>query len=530
LFDETLTSTIAQARRHALGDLLRRSAARVPGRTALRYRDRSYTYAELDAAADRTANALTARGVQRGDRIALLSHNDDGYVVLTFALARLGAIAVPVNFMLQAGEVAYILEHSGATGVVAEAALLPVAQEAIRLAGREEPVRVRGVLRSDDGELPGGWEAFETWAAHEDASAPQVDVADDDVLQLMYTSGTESRPKGTMMTSRSLIAQYVSCIVDGRFTAQDVALHALPLFHVAAQHCFLMPNLYLGGTNVVLDGPDPATLLETVERERVTSLFCPPTVWISLLRHPDFDRRDLSSLATGYYGASIMPVAVVEELRRRLPDMALFNFYGQTEMSAVALVLSPEDQLRKPGSAGTAVVNSETRIVDEADRPVGAGVEGEIVHRSPHATAGYWNDPEKTAEAFRNGWFHSGDLGVMDEDGYTTVVDRKKDVIKSGGENVASREVEEVVYQHPAVAEVAVFGIPHPRWIEAVAAVVVPRDGQTVDTEELVRFCRERLAGFKTPRYVAVADGLPKNASGKILKRELRTTYADLAG
>ena len=219
-----------------------------------------------------------------------------------------------------------------------------------------------------------------------------------------------------------------------------------------------------------------------------------------------------------------------EELRRRLPDMALFNFYGQTEMSAVALVLSPEDQLRKPGSAGTAVVNSETRIVDEADRPLGPGVEGEIVHRSPHATAGYWNDPEKTAEAFRNGWFHSGDLGVMDEDGYITVVDRKKDVIKSGGENVASREVEEVVYQHPAVAEVAVFGIPHPRWIEAVAAVVVPRDGQTVDSEELVRFCRERLAGYKTPRYVTVAETLPKNASGKILKRELRSTYADLAG
>ena len=530
VFDETLTTTIARARRHALGDLLRRSAALVPGKTALRYRDRTYTYAGLDAAADRVANALTARGVARGDRVALLSHNDDGYVVLTFALARLGAIAVPVNFMLQAGEVAYILEHCGATGVVAEAALLPVAREAIDLAGREESVRVRGVLGSEGGDPPDGWEAFETWAAHDDATAPQVDVADDDVLQLMYTSGTESRPKGTMMTSRSLVTQYVSCIVDGRYTAGDVALHALPLFHVAAQHCFLMPNLYLGGTNVVLDGPDPATLLETVERERVTSLFCPPTVWIALLRHPDFDRRDLSSLATGYYGASIMPVAVVEELRRRLPDMALFNFYGQTEMSAVALVLSPEDQLRKPGSAGTAVINSETRIVDEADRPVGPGVEGEIVHRSPHATAGYWNDPEKTAEAFRNGWFHSGDLGVMDKDGYITVVDRKKDVIKTGGENVASREVEEVIYQHPAVAETAVFSIPHPRWIEAVAAVVVPREGQSVDTEELVRFCRERLAGYKTPRYVAVADGLPKNASGKILKRELRTTYADLAG
>ena len=534
MFDDALTTTIARARRHALGDLLRRSAARVPGKTALRFRDRSHTYAELDAAADRTANALAERGVSKGDRVALLSHNDDGYVVLTFALARLGAIAVPVNFMLRAGEVAYILEHSAAIGVVAESALLPVAQEAIEEAGRAESVRVRGVLGSTASQparsLPEGWEAVETWTAHGDATAPQVDVADDDVLQLMYTSGTESRPKGVMMTSRSLIAQYVSCIVDGRYTAGDVALHALPLFHVAAQHCFLMPNLYLGGTNVVLDGPDPATVLETVERERITSLFCPPTVWIGLLRHPDFDRRDLSSLATGYYGASIMPVAVVEELRRRLPDMALFNFYGQTEMSAVALVLSPEDQLRKPGSAGTAVVNSETRVVDDADDPVGPGVEGEIVHRSPHATAGYWNDPEKTAEAFRNGWFHSGDLGVMDEDGYITVVDRKKDVIKTGGENVASREVEEVLYQHPAVAEVAVFGIPHPRWIEAVAAVVVPRDGRPVDPDQLVAFCRERLAGYKTPRYVAVADGLPKNASGKILKRELRTAYAELAG
>ncbi len=530
MFDETLTSTIAQARGHALGDLLRRSAARAPGRTALRYRDRSHSYAELDAAADRTANALTARGVAKGDRVALLSHNDDGYVVLTFALARLGAIAVPVNFMLQAGEVAYILEHSGATGLVAEAALLPVAQEAVKLAEREEAVRVRGVLGSAGGLLPGGWEAVETWTAHEDASAPQVAVADDDVLQLMYTSGTESRPKGVMMTSRSLVSQYVSCIVDGRYTAGDVALHALPLFHVAAQHCFLMPNLYLGGTNVVLDGPDPATVLETVERERVTSLFCPPTVWIALLRSPDFDRRDLSSLAKGYYGASIMPVAVVEELSRRLPGMALFNFYGQTEMSALALALSPEDQLRKPGSAGTAVLNSETRLVDDLGEPVGPGVEGEIVHRSPHATAGYWNDPEKTAEAFRDGWFHSGDLGVMDDDGYITIVDRKKDVIKTGGENVASREVEEVLYQHPAVAEVAVFGVPDPRWIEAVTAAVVPRDGQPVDPDELVAFCRERLAGFKTPRRVVVVDALPKNASGKILKRELRASWATPAG
>ena len=201
MFDDALTTTIARARRQALGDLLRRSAARVPHKTALRFRDRSHTYAELDAAADRTANALAARGVSRGDRVALLSHNDDGYVVLTFALARLGAIAVPVNFMLRAGEVAYILEHSAAIGVVAEAALLPVAQEAIEQAGRAGSVRVRGVLGSAGGDLPEGWEGVETWTAHGDATAPQVDVADDDVLQLMYTSGTESRPE----------ARYVGC-------------------------------------------------------------------------------------------------------------------------------------------------------------------------------------------------------------------------------------------------------------------------------------------------------------------------------
>jgi fatty-acyl-CoA synthase len=529
VFDEALTTTIASARRHTLGDLLQRSAVRRPDRTALVYGKVRQTYAELDATVNRTANALARRGVGKGDRVALFSHNDHAYVVVTFALARLGAITVPVNFMLQAGEVAYILEHAGATAVVVEAALLPVVQEALKLAEREEAVTVRGVLAGDGPTLPDGWEPFEAWTAHGDATPPQVSIDDDDVLQLMYTSGTESRPKGVMMTSRSLIAQYVSCIVDGRFAADDVALHALPLFHVAAQHCFLNPNIYLGGTNVVLDSPDPARLLETIERERITSLFCPPTVWIALLRHADFDRRDLSSLAKGYYGASIMPVAIVEELRRRLPEMALFNFYGQTEMSAVALVLSPEDQLRKPGSAGLPVINSETMLVDDDDRPVGPGVEGEIVHRSPHATAGYWNDPEKTGAAFRGGWFHSGDLGVMDDEGYITVVDRKKDMIKTGGENVASREVEEVVYQHPAVAEVAVFGISHPRWIEAVAAVVVPRDGQTVDTEDVLRFCRERLAGFKSPKYVGVVDALPKNASGKILKRDLRTTFAHLA-
>ena len=226
-------------------------------------------------------------------------------------------------------------------------------------------------------------------------------------------------------------------------------------------------------------------MLAAVEAERATKLFCPPTVWIALMNHPDFDRRDLSSLRKGYYGASIMPVEVLAELGERLPGVRLFNFYGQTEMSPVATVLRPEDQVRKAGSAGRPALSVETLVVDDDGNPVPAGEVGEIVHRSPQAMLGYWNDPAKTAETFRGGWLHTGDLGILDDEGYLYVVDRMKDMIKSGGENVASREVEEVIHAHPAVAEAAVFAIPHPRWIEAVAAVVVPRAGADVAPEAI---------------------------------------------
>ncbi|MBN6055020.1 acyl-CoA synthetase [Nonomuraea sp. RK-328] len=501
-------------RRHAIGDLLRRTAARHPAKTAIVYGELRQSYADLDRVVNRTANALAARGVGKGDRFAVFSHNNHAFVVAYFALARLGAISVPVNFMLSAGEVGYILEHSGATGILVEEALLPVAREAVT-----ERVAVRGVIGAADA----GWEPFDAWAAHGDDSEPDVDIADDDPVQLMYTSGTESRPKGAALSSRSLIAQYVTCVVDGEMRHDDVEVHALPLYHCAQLHCFLTPGVYLGATNIVLPGPDPAALLAAIEAERATKLFCPPTVWIALLRHPDFDRRDLSSLRKGYYGASIMPVEVLKEIAARLPEVRLFNFYGQTEMAPVATILGPDEQLTRLGSAGRPALNVETRVVDDEDRPVPPGVVGEIVHRSPHAMLGYWNDPDKTAEVFRGGWFHSGDLGIMDADGYLTVVDRKKDMIKSGGENVASREVEEAIYGHPAVAEAAVFGVPDEKWIEAVTAAVVLREGATLTAEELIAFLRERLAPFKTPKRVTFVDALPKNASGKVLKRELRT-------
>jgi fatty-acyl-CoA synthase len=512
---------IDTARRHALGDLLRRSALRDPDKTAIIYGDLRQTYAQLDATVNRTANALTARGVRQGERIALFSHNSHGFVVASLALARLGAIMVPINFMLGADEVRFILEHSGTTGVIVEDALVDVMEHALTA----EASGLRCVI-GDDVE---GWESLETLMHYDDASEPDVAIADDDVVAITYTSGTESRPKGAMLTSRSLIAQFVSCIVDGEMTREDVEVHPMPLYHCAQLYCFLMPDLYLGGTNVILPRADPGEILAAIEAERATKLFCPPTVWIGLLRHPEFEHRDLSSLRQGYYGASAMPVEVLREIARRLPDVRLFNFYGQTEMSPMATLLRPEDQIRKAGSAGLPAINVETRVVDDQDQPLPPGEVGEIVHRSPHAMLGYWNDPEKTAATFRNGWFHSGDLGVIDDEGYLSVVDRKKDMIKTGGENVASREVEETIYAHPSVKEVAIFGIFDPRWIEAVTAAVVLREGEDVSEADVIAFCRERLAGFKVPKYVVLLDELPKNASGKLLKRELRDRYASLA-
>jgi fatty-acyl-CoA synthase len=245
-------------------------------------------------------------------------------------------------------------------------------------------------------------------------------------------------------------------------------------------------------------------------------------VWISLLRSPLFDTSDLSSLKKGYYGASIMPVEVLREMARRLPAVRLWNFYGQTEIAPLATVLKPEDQLRKPGSAGKPALNVDTRVVDDAMRDVKPGEVGEIVHRSPQLLAGYYNDAARTAAAFEGGWFHSGDLAIVDDEGYISVVDRKKDMIKTGGENVASREVEEAIYGLPQVSEVAVIGLPHPRWVEAVTAVIVVKQGQRLSDQEVVEFCNGKLGGFKVPKGVVFVEALPKNPSGKLLKRELR--------
>jgi fatty-acyl-CoA synthase len=521
----TLDNTVALARRHTLADLLRRSAARYPDRIALTEGPTSRTYAQLDADASRIANALRDRGLGVGDRVALLSRNSLEYAQIVFGVARSGAVLVPINFMLGGGEVGYILRHSRSAALITQDLLVDVAEDAIGAAELTGALRAQIVIGAERD----GWEPFKRLVADGDPSEPGVVIRSDDPAQVLYTSGTESRPKGAVLAHSALIAQYTSCIVDGGMDSTDVELHALPLFHCAQQHCFLVPDVYLGAKSIIVGAPEPGALLETIERERVSKFFAPPTVWIGLLRHADFDNRDLSSLRKGYYGAAIMPVEVLREITERLPNVRLWNFYGQTEMSPVAVMLQPEDQIRKAGAAGRACLNVETRVIDPDGKDVAAGEIGEIVHRSPHAILEYLDDETKTAEAFRGGWFHSGDLGTLDDDGYLTVVDRIKDMIKTGGENVASREVEEVLYEHDGVAELAVIGIPHPVWIEAVVAIIVPKQGSRVDEDELKAHARSRLAGFKVPKAFALVDSLPKNPSGKLLKRDLREQYAHLS-
>lgn len=512
---------IDRTRQHTVGDLLRRTAARYPNKSALIAGDVRMSYQEFDDAVNRAGHNLTSRGVTRGDRLALLSHNSIQYVILAFAAAKLGVVLVPINFMLNASETAYILEHSGASALVAEDTLVPVAEQAIAIAGMHG---VRGCI----GQAGDGWENADDWWKSGCTVDLDIVVGDDDPLRLMYTSGTESRPKGVVLTSRSLIAQYSSCAIDGEASADDIEIHAMPLYHCAQLDCFLSVDVYVGATNVILRAPEPVAILSAIAGEKATKLFCPPPVWISVLRQPDLGRWDLSTLTKGYYGASPMPVQVLQELMTTLPGVRWWNFYGQTEMSPVATILRPEEQLTHTGSAGRAAINVQTMVVDEDDRPVAPGVVGEIVHRSPHASLGYYRDEQATAHAYRNGWLHSGDLGVLDEQGYLTVVDRKKDMIKTGGENVASREVEEAIYRLEGVAEVAVFGIPDPRWIEAVTAVVVTTPGANLTPDAVHRHSRQHLAGYKCPKHIVFADALPKNPSGKVLKRELRLQYGEL--
>jgi fatty-acyl-CoA synthase len=490
--------------------VLHRSAVRTPDRTALIFADRTWTYRELDAAVSRAAAWLLAQGLSRGDRVAAFGTNSDAYVIGFLACARAGLVHVPINYALRGDELAYLLNRTTVGAVLVDPAL----DDPLRAVGDDRRILP---LRDAPGSLLDA-------ARAESAPVAADGVAEaSDLAQLLFTSGTTSKPKAAMMSHGALVSEYTSCILALDLTADDRPLICMPLYHSAAMHVFMLPYLAIGATITLLPSPDIAEVLRHVEEDRIGSLFLAPTVWVPLAGHPDLDRRDLSSLTKVQYGASIMPVTVLQRLRERYPDLAFYNCFGQSEVAPLATVLRPEDHEDRPASCGRPVFYVETRVVDEHGQDVADGEPGEILYRSPQLCDGYWDDEAATADAFAGGWFHSGDLVTRDAEGFITVVDRIKDVINTGGIMVASREVEDAIYTHPAVAEVAVIGAPDERWIEAITAFVVLRDGQQADAAEITGHVRERLASFKVPKRVKFIEELPRNQSGKLLKRELRT-------
>jgi fatty-acyl-CoA synthase len=491
-----------------------RTARRVPDRVALRFGERRWTYRELDEATSRVAARLLDLGLAQGDRVAAYGKNSDAYLLLYLACARAGLVHVPVNYNVAGEELAYLVGQPECLALFHDPAFAAQVDQVLPLEGLD----LRGTLRDGDGEHD-----VLAWATSGPVPDLEERAGDEDLVQLLFTSGTTSAPKGAMMTHRALVHEYLSCIVALDLDEGDVPLHALPLYHSAQMHVFLLPYLALGATNHLVEAPDPPDLLARVERDGLTSVFCPPTVWIGVGEHPDFKTRDLSTLRKAYYGASIMPVPVLERLRGAMPQVGFYNCFGQSEIGPLATVLRPEEHDERPDSAGRPVLFVELRVVDEQMNDVAPGEQGEVIYRSPQLCTGYWGKPEETEEAFAGDWFHSGDLVRQDEEGYIFVIDRVKDVINTGGVLVASREVEEALYTHPAVAEVAVIGTPHERWVEAITAVVVLREEAT--EEQLVAHARERLAPFKVPKAIRFVDALPKNPSGKLLKRELREQF-----
>ena len=509
--------------RWVIADMLRRTGYHFPDKTALVFNDISRTYTELENECNQVANALADLGVQKYDRVAILAHNTHHHVLTWMGSAKIGAIYLAVNYLLGGDDIAYCINHSESKAFVVEDSLYPQIKDVI-----EKMPSVKTLIWSNQGEgkAPAqNFLDFDSWYSAYPTTEPNVILRIEDPVQMTYTSGTESLPKGVIISNQSLIAEYTGCIIDGRYESGDINVNALPIYHCAQRDVFMNPVFWIGGTNILM-GPDIGRILENIATHKATMFFAPPTVWIGMLRHPDFSKYDLSSLVKCYYGASIMPKEILRELLDKFPKAGVYNYYGQTELAPYHTILKAEDAMTKIGSAGMGGLHMETRIEDDEGQAIAdIDLSGEICGRGPHVMTMYFKEPDKTEAALKGGWFHSGDLGVLDGDRFITVVDRKKDMIKTGGENVASREVEEAIYLHPDVEEVAVVGLTHPKWVEAVAAVIKLKAGTSAIEEEMIAHCRANLSSFKIPKKIIFVDELPKTPTGKILKRDMRQTY-----
>jgi acyl-CoA synthetase (AMP-forming)/AMP-acid ligase II len=510
---------------------LQRAVKLYPEKAAVQCGSEEFTYREHYDRINRFSNALLALGVKQGDRVGWLSPNCHRMLEAFYAVTRLGAVFVPMNFRLIPSDFSYILNHS-------ESKLLFVDE---KLVDSIKPIRdelhtvAEIIILTDRASNPADYKSYETMLADSSpGELPQIDVDENEVSTLLYTSGTTGRPKGVMLTQRNIYLNAVSFIMHMQTTEDDVLLHTLPLFHCNG---WGMPFAVtaMGGSHVLLRKPEPQQVFELMEREGVSIACMAPAVLNSLLSFPKAEQYKLERKPRLVVAGSAPPAAFIKDLSARF-GWSFTQIYGLTETSPVLTVSkikshlkgrSVEERYQLLAKAGNEAIGVEVRVVDEEERDVKAdGQEvGEVVARSNVVMAGYWRQPEETEQVIRNGWFHTGDMATLDEEGYIDVVDRKKDLIISGGENVSSIEVEGVIYQHPAVLECAIIAVPDQKWGEIPLAAVVIRQGQQLTEAELTKFCRERMAHFKAPKRVEFIDSLPRTATGKVKKNELREKY-----
>jgi acyl-CoA synthetase (AMP-forming)/AMP-acid ligase II len=496
--------------------VLEHHALRTPDQPLAVFDGEAVTYGQMAERVAELAGGFHERGVGAGDVVGLLAYNCTEYLETIFAANSLGAIAMPINWRLAAPEVRYILEHSEARALVCDHLLLELADEASQ--GLDD-----GLVRAC---IAGAALDHDGWTTLADlrSSAPNpahVTVTGDDVHRLMYTSGTTGRPKGVMLTHANLAWKNLAHIVEFGFTSSDLGLACGPLYHVGALDLTTTSLIAAGATTIIHRVFEASDVVDEVERSRVTTVWLAPAMVNAIMALPDIEQRDLSSVRVVINGGEKMPIPLIERIQRVFPEAWFADAYGLTETVSGDTFLDRESIVTKLGSVGRPCLYLELDIWDEQGRSLPAGERGEVVLRGPKVFIGYWRDADATAAAFAGGWFHTGDIGVRDEDGYLFIVDRLKDMIVSGGENIAGSEIERVLYEHESVVEAAVVARPDERWGEVPVAYVVVRSEATTP-EQLVEHCRGQLARFKVPKDVVLIDALPRNPSGKVLKRELR--------
>ena len=505
-----------------IGSLLSQSARKFPDLLAIECEGRSYTYRQFNEEVNRLAHGLLQHGVNKGDKLALMMKNSDHFVFTFFAAAKIGAVAVPVNFRLTATEVQYILEQSDTAIVVCDKEFEQIIAEAKHGTG------VRMVMTVGEPETVGFYSYEKILSEH--TNEPDIEVSEKDDVEILYTSGTTGRPKGALFDHSQIFKVGISVTINMGIRMNERILHLAPLFHSAQLNLFLISGVALGATHIIHRDFHPVKTLQAIQEHKITHLFAVPAMYNFLLQVPNAIDYDLTSIKRVGYGAAPMAPELVKKSMLLFKTDQFYNLCGLTEAGPGGILLDPEGHKQHLGKGGKPIFMTETRVVNEEGKDVLPGVIGEFIVRSPMVMKEYYKKPEETKSTLKGGWLYTGDLATIDEEGYITLVDRKKDMIISGGENVYSVEVEGVLFEHPAVLEAAIIGLPDEVWGEAVCAVIVPKDGVVIDEQELRSFCREKLAGYKVPRRIFIEQQLPRNASGKILKYQLRQRMNQMSG